>query len=445
MRRAAFVVAMMVATLMASASPGWSAPRPSRAQQTEQVGFNGDGFADLAVGAPGEAVGAEAGAGALNVLYGSADGLQPSADIFFQGSSGVPGTAEHDDAFGAAVAKGDFNGDMRFDVAVGVPDEAVGGVTLAGAVNVLYGSPGGLTGAGSQLFTQNNPEPVDFFGASLAAGDFDGDGFFDLAVGVPGEDVGGVDDAGAITVLFGSGGGITTAGSQTLFQGSGGIAGSAEVGDSFGHALASGLLANDDLADLVVGVPGENVGAISDAGAVNVLAGSSGGLVNGSLATQGNPEEGDAFGAAVATGDFDDTAGDDPAVGAPGETVGGRQAAGAVSVFNGPPSGLAAERLLSRGRPGSRAPRRPATPSGRRWRPPTPTASGSGTWPSASPARASGPTSRPAWSTCWPGRPPARAEARWCCRPTRRTSTSSVRPSPVGSSCTTSTTTASST
>src|SRR6266511_1806667 len=267
MRRAAFVVAMMVATLMVSASPGWSAPGPSRAQQTEQVGFNGDGFADLAVGAPGEAVGAEAGAGALNVLYGSADGLQPSADIFFQGSSGVPGTAEQDDAFGAAVAKGDFNGDMRFDVAVGVPDEAVGGVTLAGAVNVLYGSPAAST--------------------APAASDLDGDGFFDLAVGVPGEDVGGVADAGAITVLFGSGGGITTAGSQTLFQGSGGIAGSAEVGDSFGHALASGLLANDDLADLVVGVPGENVGAISDAGAVNVLAGSSGGLVNGSLATQG--------------------------------------------------------------------------------------------------------------------------------------------------------------
>jgi len=81
----------------------------------------------------------------------------------------VPGTAEHDDAFGAALAKGDFNGDMRFDVAVGVPDEAVGGATLAGAVNVLYGSHGGLTGAGSQLFTQNNPEPVGFFGA--VAGD----------------------------------------------------------------------------------------------------------------------------------------------------------------------------------------------------------------------------------------------------------------------------------
>lgn len=236
MRRAAFVVAMMVATLMASASPGWSAPRPSRAQQAEQVDFNGDGFADLAVGAPGEAVGAEAGAGALNVLYGSADGLQPSADIFFQGSGGVPGTAEHDDAFGAAVAKGDFNGDMRFDVAVGVPDEAVGGVTLAGAVNVLYGSLGGLTGAGSQLFTQGNAEPVDFLGASLAAGDFDGDGFFDLAVGAPIERVGSQQAAGAVSVFYASGGGVLTPGPAFL-QGSGGLGGTAEAFDFFGAAL----------------------------------------------------------------------------------------------------------------------------------------------------------------------------------------------------------------
>jgi FG-GAP repeat protein len=349
MRRAGFVVAVAVATLVASALPAWSAPGRSRVQQADRVDFNGDGFTDLAVGAPGEAVGSLTGAGALNVLLGSADGLQPTPVLFFQGG-GAAGTTERDDAFGAAVAKGDFNDDGFFDVAVGAPGEAVGSIAGAGAVNLLYGSTGGLTGG--PLFTQANPESADSFGASLAAGDFDGDGFFDLAVGVPGEDVGSAGDAGAVTVLFGSAGGITTAGSQTLFQGNGGITGSAEDGDAFGHALATGLLANDDLADLVVGVPGENVGAISDAGAANVLAGSSGGLVNGSLATQGNPEVGDEFGAAVATGDFDDTAGDDPAVGAPGETVGGRPAAGAVSVFNGPPSGLAAERLLFQGTAG---------------------------------------------------------------------------------------------
>jgi hypothetical protein len=352
MRRAGYVVAVAVATLMASASaaPASSAPGPSRAEQAQRVDFNGDGFADLGVGAPGEDVGGISDAGALNVLVGSADGLQPTAGIFLQGSGGVAGTAEQGDAFGAAVAKGDFNDDGFFDLAVGAPGEDVGSVPDAGAVNLLYGSGGGLTGG--PLFTDANPEAVDAFGASLAAGDFNGDGFFDLAVGASEEDVGGVLDAGAVTVLFGSGGGITTAGRQTLVQGSGGITGSAESGDGFGHALATGLLANDDLADLVVGVPGENLGAIPDAGAVNVLAGSSGGLVNGSLATQGNPEEGDSFGAAVTTGDFDEPAGDDVAAGAPGETVGSRPAAGAVSVFNGPPSGLASERLLFQGTAG---------------------------------------------------------------------------------------------
>jgi hypothetical protein len=238
MRRAAFVVATMVAALMAAASPGWGAPGPSRAQQAEQVDFNGDGFADLAVGAPGEAVGALAGAGALNVLYGSADGLQPSPDLFFQGSGGVPGTAERDDAFGAALAKGDFNGDMRFDVAVGVPGEAVGSDAQAGAINVLYGSPGGLTGAGSQLFTQHNPEPVDLFGASLATGDFDGDGFFDLAVGAPIERIGSQQSAGAVSVFYASGGpgGVVTPG-PAFFQGSGGLGGTAEAFDFFGAAL----------------------------------------------------------------------------------------------------------------------------------------------------------------------------------------------------------------
>jgi hypothetical protein len=99
-------------------------------------------------------------------------------------------------------------------------------------------------------------------------------------------------------------------------------------------------------------VPGEDVGQTPEAGAVNVLAGSAGGLVNGSLATQGNPESNDEFGFAVATGDFNEPAGDDVAVGAPGETVNGRGFAGAVSVFNGPPNGLASERLLFQGTAG---------------------------------------------------------------------------------------------
>jgi hypothetical protein len=71
--------------------------------------------------------------------------------------------------------------------------------------------------------------------------DFDNDGFGDLAIGVPGERVGGAAGAGAVSVLFGSGpDGLGGAGSQLLSQGTGGAGGAVEPGDGFAGALATG-------------------------------------------------------------------------------------------------------------------------------------------------------------------------------------------------------------
>jgi hypothetical protein len=75
----------------------------------------------------------------------------------------------------AGSLRADFNQDGFADLAVGVPDEDVGGIPNAGAVNVLYGSAGGLSGTGSQFFTQETPgvggsaEGNDLFGSTLAA------------------------------------------------------------------------------------------------------------------------------------------------------------------------------------------------------------------------------------------------------------------------------------
>jgi hypothetical protein len=247
--------------------------------------FNNDNRADLAVAALFEDVGAILDAGAVTVLYGSASGLTATgSQQLTQDTAGVPGAAETEDAFGEALAAGDFNGNGVDDLGVGVPSEDVGAVLNGGAVNVLPGTAGGLTGGGSQQFTEDSPgvagstEGDDHFGHLLASGDFNNDNRADLAVAVLFEDVGTIVDAGAVTVLYGSASGLSGAGSQQLTQDTPGVPGSAEAGDAFSQALAAGDFNNNGFLDLAVGAPSEDVGAAMDAGAVNVLPGTAGGL-----------------------------------------------------------------------------------------------------------------------------------------------------------------------
>jgi hypothetical protein len=233
----------------------------------------------------------------------------------------------------------DFNGDGFDDLAIGVPAEGVGGAALAGAVNILYGGTGGLAGT-NQLLTQGNPEPVDLFGFAVAKGDFNADGFTDLAVGAPKEGVGTAVLAGAVNVFYGSVDGLPAT-SQVRLQGN------PEDSDQFGFALDAGLFNDDDVMDLAVGAPGETVGGRPGAGAVSVFYGSAGGLpATSQPLLQGNPEQGDNFGAALVAGFFNADQGD-LAVGAPREDVGSAGGAGAVSVFSGTPGGLpTASRVL---------------------------------------------------------------------------------------------------
>ena len=103
----------------------------------------------------------------------------------------------------------------------------------AGVVHILYGSRDGLTADDWQVWQQLEADANDRFGYTLASGNFDGDNYADLAVGVPYEDVGfpEVRDAGAVDVLYGSAGGLSGTGHQIL-DGDGG----AEQDDLFGFA-----------------------------------------------------------------------------------------------------------------------------------------------------------------------------------------------------------------
>ena len=86
-----------------------------------------------------------------------------------------------------------FNDDEFSDLTIGVPGEAVGSISGAGAVNIIYGADGGLSAADNQIWSQetlgSTPEVGDAFGAAIVCGDFNGDELDDLAIGVPHESV----------------------------------------------------------------------------------------------------------------------------------------------------------------------------------------------------------------------------------------------------------------
>lgn len=129
--------------------------------------FNGDGYKDAVLPAPGANVSGKEAAGAVVVLYGSRTGLAAShRKTITQNTSGVPGTAEKNDMFGYATATADLNRDGYSDLVVGAPYEDKAKGTDSGSVTVLWGSAGGLT-SGTELST-----PADdpgYYGHDIAA------------------------------------------------------------------------------------------------------------------------------------------------------------------------------------------------------------------------------------------------------------------------------------
>lgn len=257
------------------------------------------------------------------------------------GSPGAPSTPT------APAATSDFDGDGLGDLAVGAWGERVGGVPQAGAVFVDYSRPG----VPSAVVSQGSPgvpgvvERYEHFGGVLAAGDLNGDGFADLAIGDDQEAVGRKAYAGSVTVLLGSPAGLQLGSARLLTQDTPGVPGTAETSDDFGAALAIGDTDGDGRAELAVAAPEEKVAKVDGAGAVWVFPGTATGpspaAVVWSQAAPGVPgtsESGDFFGSAVLLADVTGDGRADLVVGVDNEKAAGRT--GILQLLPGSARGL---------------------------------------------------------------------------------------------------------
>jgi hypothetical protein len=166
----------LLASTGTQAEAATAGPAPSRYSDD----FNGDGYHDLAIGSPDASVnvtGTEGAtttlgsAGYVTVSYGGKYGAQKTGlKAVTQNRPGVPGDPTQGGRFGQVLTSGDFNADGYADLAVGARGDQV---------SLLWGSPTGLKGGTLMADPVNRPG----FGSVLKAGDFTGDGKTDLVVG----------------------------------------------------------------------------------------------------------------------------------------------------------------------------------------------------------------------------------------------------------------------
>jgi FKBP-type peptidyl-prolyl cis-trans isomerase len=305
--------------------------------------FNGDGLTDLLVGIPTHTVAGKTNAGVVQILYGSIGHTVTRNRSFGRVSKNISGNSTAGDSFGAALAVGDLNDDRIDDLAIGIPGMRDGGKSNAGGVVVLYGSREGLKTKGAKIWTENSTglhgaaQAGAHFGAALAAGDFNGDGTIDLAIGAPNKTVEGFSDAGLVRVLYTRRGELRASGDQVWTQDDLGSDSGLAAGNLFGSALAGGDFDADGHGDLAVGVPGEGIDGTAGAGFVNTIYGSSNGLrANQSRAWNAGDLQGivtpdGQFGISLSTGDLNGDGRSDLAIGSPGANIPSVNASSAVS------------------------------------------------------------------------------------------------------------------
>jgi hypothetical protein len=277
--------------------------------------FDGDGEVETVLGCPLR--------GRLQVFSSTLEAF-PNTDAIY-------GPAFDESRIGAdiagSLAAGDFNKDGFDDLAVGVPRATVNNLEDAGAVDVVFGSDTGLLFDSTSVRLTARREGARF-GEALTVGDYNNDGFADLAVSAPRLSEIDIDEPGAVVVFNGSADfdsevdiAITQNGLGEDFD--------AADGERLGTALATGDFDGDQIADLAIGVPFD---MLDDQmlGSVGVVFGSPGGLELDSTQQLDCNTESFAincsdqmrFGYGLAAGDFNEDGVDDLAVGIPGAPFG---------------------------------------------------------------------------------------------------------------------------
>ncbi|MET7480707.1 VCBS repeat-containing protein [Streptomyces sp. NPDC005648] len=222
--------------------------------------LNGDGVTDVAAV---ENDGDEWDARHIVYWTGTTDGLTPYTLVHDIDGAALQG--------GENLDIGDVNKDGYDDLVVG---RAVDGAdsdedtpyAKGGRITWVPGTADGPDGTRAKFIYQDTPmvpgtaEKGDYFGTDVSVADVDGDGYADIAAGVPGEDLGSIADAGSVVVLRGTDTGPTSSGSVGFSQNTRGVPGTAEKGDAFGAATRLVDLDHDGRAELLVGAPGENGG-----------------------------------------------------------------------------------------------------------------------------------------------------------------------------------------
>lgn len=261
--------------------------------------INGDGLADLIVGAPGADLNGS-NSGKSYVVFGKADSTAVSLSDVANGTGGFAINGEAGNGVGFSVSgAGDVNGDGFDDLIVNAPGANADG---SGKSYVVFGKADNSSVEVSDVavgiggFAINGEAAGDNSGFSVSdAGDVNGDGLADLIVGASGADPNG-ESSGKSYVVFGKADGTAVALSDVA-NGIGGFVLNGEATyDEAGISVSSaGDVNGDGLADLIVGAQGADpngnnsgksyvVFGKTDGGAVNlsdVAAGNGGFVING--------------------------------------------------------------------------------------------------------------------------------------------------------------------